>query len=96
MKWTIGAESDAYPREVRHRATAVDGDEDATATINYTRTTAARPKGVQLTHRNIWLNATVPRPAHERVRPRMSTCTRLQFHCNGWGIRRHRHGAEHR
>ena len=28
-------------------------DEDATATINYTSGTTARPKGVQLTHRNI-------------------------------------------
>src|SRR3954453_14930521 len=32
-------------------------DEDATATINYTSGTTARPKGVQLTHRNIWVNA---------------------------------------
>ena len=34
-------------------------DEGATATINYTSGTTARPKGVQLTHRNLWLNATV-------------------------------------
>ena len=34
-------------------------DEDATATINYTSGTTARPKGVQLTHRNCWVNATV-------------------------------------
>ena len=33
-------------------------DEDATATINYTSGTTARPKGVQMTHRNIWVNAT--------------------------------------
>ncbi len=32
-------------------------DEDATASINYTSGTTARPKGVQLTHRNCWLNA---------------------------------------
>src|SRR5690349_3944388 len=32
-------------------------DEDATATINYTSGTTARPKGVQLTHRNVWVNA---------------------------------------
>ena len=31
-------------------------DESATATINYTSGTTARPKGVQLTHRNLWLN----------------------------------------
>ena len=34
-----------------------DIDEDATATINYTSGTTARPKGVQITHRNIWVNA---------------------------------------
>ena len=33
-------------------------DEDSTATINYTSGTTARPKGVQMTHRNIWVNAT--------------------------------------
>ena len=32
-------------------------DERATATINYTSGTTARPKGVQMTHRNLWLNA---------------------------------------
>src|SRR4051795_7145185 len=32
-------------------------DEDATATINYTSGTTARPKGVQMTHRNLWVNA---------------------------------------
>ena len=32
-------------------------DEDATATVNYTSGTTARPKGVQLTHRTLWVNA---------------------------------------
>src|SRR3712207_3661390 len=32
-------------------------DEDATATINYTSGTTARPKGVQMTHRNLWVDA---------------------------------------
>ena len=33
-------------------------DEDGTATINYTSGTTRAPKGVQMTHRNIWVNAT--------------------------------------
>ena len=70
-------------------------DEDATATINYTSGTTARPKGVQLTHRNNWLNATVfglhthdqrPRrlPAHAADVPRQ----RL-----GHAVRHHRRRA---
>ena len=42
----------------RRAASRGTPDEDATATINYTSGTTARPKGVQLTHRNLWLNAT--------------------------------------
>ncbi len=63
-----------------------DYDEDATATINYTSGTTARPKGVQLTHRNIWLNAATfgwqlginDRDVYLHTLP--------QFHCNGWGV----------
>ena len=41
-----------------------------TATINYTSGTTARPKGVQMTHRNLWINATDVRLARRRQRPR--------------------------
>ena len=62
------------------------GDEDATATINYTSGTTARPKGVQLTHRNIWLNATTF-GWHIGVSDRdVYLHTLPQFHCNGWGM----------
>jgi acyl-CoA synthetase (AMP-forming)/AMP-acid ligase II len=61
-------------------------DEDATASINYTSGTTARPKGVQLTHRNCWLNAAVfgwqtcvtDRDVYLHTLP--------MFHCNGWGM----------
>ncbi|MBM3798656.1 MAG: AMP-binding protein [Actinobacteria bacterium] len=61
-------------------------DETATATINYTSGTTARPKGVQLTHRNLWLNAATfgwqmgvnDRDVYLHTLP--------QFHCNGWGM----------
>ena len=62
------------------------GDEDATATINYTSGTTARPKGVQLTHRNLWLNATTF-GWHVGVSDRdVYLHTLPQFHCNGWGM----------
>jgi fatty-acyl-CoA synthase len=62
------------------------GDERATATINYTSGTTARPKGVQLTHRNVWLNAVVF-ALHTTVTDRdVLLHTLPMFHCNGWGM----------
>ena len=61
-------------------------DEDATATINYTSGTTARPKGVQMTHRNIWVNA-VTFAMHMQVSDRdVYLHTLPMFHCNGWGL----------
>jgi fatty-acyl-CoA synthase len=61
-------------------------DEDATATINYTSGTTARPKGVQLTHRNVWINA-VTFGWHLGVTDRdVYLHTLPMFHCNGWGM----------
>jgi fatty-acyl-CoA synthase len=61
-------------------------DEDATATINYTSGTTARPKGVQITHRNIWINAATF-GWHLGVSDRdVYLHTLPQFHCNGWGM----------
>ncbi|MGY1815249.1 AMP-binding protein [Blastococcus sp. SYSU D00820] len=61
-------------------------DEDATATINYTSGTTARPKGVQMTHRNLWVNA-VTFGMHMQVSDRdVYLHTLPMFHCNGWGM----------
>ena len=61
-------------------------DEDATGTINYTSGTTARPKGVQLTHRNLWLNSATF-GWHTGVSDRDSYLHTLpMFHCNGWGM----------
>ncbi len=85
-RFVIGAEAD--------EALYLDGvsparwtpEEDATATINYTSGTTARPKGVEMSHRTIWTNATVfgwqlgvnDRDVYLHTLP--------QFHCNGWGM----------
>ncbi|MEV7092481.1 AMP-binding protein [Amycolatopsis sp. NPDC051045] len=63
-----------------------DGDESATATINYTSGTTARPKGVQLTHRNIWLNAVVFGLHTTLSDHDVLLHTLPMFHCNGWGM----------
>jgi fatty-acyl-CoA synthase len=61
-------------------------DEEATASINYTSGTTARPKGVQLTHRSLWLNA-VTFGWHAGVNDRdVYLHTLPMFHCNGWGM----------
>ena len=54
--------------------------------MNYTSGTTARPKGVQLTHRNCWINA-VTFGWHTGVSDRdVLMHTLPMFHCNGWGM----------
>ena len=61
-------------------------DENATATINYTSGTTARPKGVEMTHRNLWVNAATF-GWHTGVNDRdVYLHTLPMFHCNGWGM----------
>jgi fatty-acyl-CoA synthase len=83
----LGKESDeALLREGRAPQPWEDADEDATATINYTSGTTARPKGVQITHRNIWVNA-VTFALHAGVTDRdVYLHTLPMFHANGWGM----------
>ena len=83
FKYVLGAEDsldvDAEPRPW-------EPDENATACINYTSGTTARPKGVQITHRNIWVNA-VTFAMHATVSDRdVYLHTLPMFHANGWGM----------
>jgi acyl-CoA synthetase (AMP-forming)/AMP-acid ligase II len=85
-RFVIGADSDAHLLRFDLEPAPWVADEDATATINYTSGTTARPKGVQLTHRNIWLNATTF-GWHLGINDRdVYLHTLPQFHCNGWGV----------
>ena len=85
-RFVIGAESDEALYRFGVEPAPWEADEDATASINYTSGTTARPKGVQLTHRNIWINAAAfgwqigvaDRDVYLHTLP--------MFHCNGWGM----------
>ncbi len=64
----------------------VDVDENDTCSINYTSGTTARPKGVELTHRNCSLNA-MTFGWHLGVNDRDVLLHVLpMFHVNGWGM----------
>ena len=85
-KWILGEESDAdwLGREGEPRTW--EPDEDATASINYTSGTTARPKGVEQTHRARWTNA-VTFGWHAAVTDRdVYLHTLPMFHCDGWGM----------
>lgn len=86
QRFALGASSDQQLFRFDREPVPVELDEDDTATLNYTSGTTARPKGVQLTHRNLWINATTfgwhigisDRDRFLHVVP--------SFHCNGWGM----------
>jgi fatty-acyl-CoA synthase len=86
-RFVLGTESDAaLLRSDREPRPWAEPDEDATATINYTSGTTARPKGVQLTHRSLWINATTF-GWHCGVRDDdVYLHTLPLFHVNGWGM----------
>jgi fatty-acyl-CoA synthase len=74
----IHAASPAAPAQV-------DLDEDDLVSINYTSGTTARPKGVMLTHRSLYINA-YGLLVHLGVRhDDVELWTLPMFHCNGWG-----------
>jgi acyl-CoA synthetase (AMP-forming)/AMP-acid ligase II len=84
-KFLLGDDDALYARGAEPREWA-EPDENATATINYTSGTTARPKGVQLTHRCLWLNATVF-GLHTTISDRdVLLHTLPMFHVNGWGM----------
>ncbi len=85
-KLTIDTDTDEIVYRHDLEASPWEPDEDATAFINYTSGTTARPKGVEMTHRNAWVNAATfgwqagvsDRDVYLHTLP--------MFHCNGWGM----------
>ena len=85
-RFVLGAESDEAMFRFGTEPKPWQPDEDVTATINYTSGTTARPKGVEQTHRALWLNSATfgwqlgvnDRDVYLHTLP--------MFHCNGWGV----------
>ena len=88
-RFVLGSDDDLYaasPADGGAQPAVWEPDENATACINYTSGTTARPKGVQITHRNIWVNA-VTFAMHAAVTDRdVYLHTLPMFHANGWGM----------
>ncbi|MCP3856172.1 MAG: AMP-binding protein [Actinomycetia bacterium] len=84
--FVMGDESDEHIYDFDSAPEPWEPDEDATAVINYTSGTTARPKGVQQTHRSLWLNAAMF-GWQAGVNDRDNYLHTLpMFHCNGWGM----------
>src|SRR3954452_20214772 len=82
----LGAESDAALLRPGAVPRGEPAGEHALASINYTSGTTARPKGVEMTHRNLWLNATTM-ALHLGLSDRdVYLHTVPMFHANGWGL----------
>ncbi|MFF7637648.1 AMP-binding protein [Kitasatospora sp. NPDC008050] len=82
----IGAATDAELYVFDQAPVRYAVDENDTATVNFTSGTTARPKGVRLTHRNNWLNATLM-ALHFGLNDRdVYLHTLPMFHANGWGM----------
>ncbi|MFF9639882.1 AMP-binding protein [Kitasatospora aureofaciens] len=85
-KFVIGADSDALLYDFDNAPRRYAISENDTATINYTSGTTARPKGVQITHRSAWLNATLMGLHYGASDRDVYLHTLPMFHANGWGL----------
>jgi fatty-acyl-CoA synthase len=68
------------------RAEITDFDENSLAELFYTSGTSANPKGVMLTHRNIYLHALEASLALHTDVGSVELHTIPLFHANGWGV----------
>jgi len=68
------------------RRDVMEFDEDALAELFYTSGTSANPKGVMLTHRNIYLHAISVALGNQKTSDAIEIHTIPLFHANGWGI----------
>jgi len=86
LRFVMGEETDSVLMQYDREPVPWGANEDALASINYTSGTTARPKGVQLTHRNLYMNA-LTFGWHAGVNDRDVYLWAVpMFHCNGWGM----------
>ncbi len=85
-RWIMGPESDGFWYGRSGTPTPWTADEDATASINYTSGTTARPKGVEQTHRARWTNAAIFGWMASVTDRDVYLHTLPMFHCDGWGM----------
>jgi fatty-acyl-CoA synthase len=69
-----------------YRADVMQVDENSLAELFYTSGTSANPKGVMLTHRNIYLHALNVAIAFGARSDSVELHTIPLFHANGWGV----------
>lgn len=70
-----------------HRADVMSIDENSVAELFYTSGTSAEPKGVMLTHRNLYLHAhNTGLGLHGGEKDAVELHTIPLFHANGWGV----------
>ena len=85
--WMARENYDTMLRKAKpHRADINLVDEDEVAEIFYTSGTSDRPKGVMLTHRNIYLHALQVCMAFQVENGSTELHTIPLFHANGWGV----------
>jgi fatty-acyl-CoA synthase len=81
-----GSYEDHLAAASRRQADVMEIDEDAVAELFYTSGTSANPKGVMLTHRNVYLHALHVCLTFDPTRDFAQLHTIPLFHANGWGV----------
>jgi acyl-CoA synthetase (AMP-forming)/AMP-acid ligase II len=87
VDWLSGQDYEALVDDAPpHRADIMQVDENSLAELFYTSGTSAEPKGVMLTHRNIYLHALNAGLALHTDNEAVELHTIPLFHANGWGV----------
>lgn len=69
-----------------YRTDIIDVDENSVSELFYTSGTSANPKGVMLSHRNVYLHALTACFVDDPTADHVQLHTIPLFHANGWGV----------